>query len=144
MKSFFYTLRLHFLFIVLTQILYSLIYLFRPEVLDSWWEFLYSGICLFIYLAAGWIIMHELGKRWWTLLAGPAVFIAGYVVNGLTIFIIGPLTHHLPISAATVALPKFLQFSVYYILIALALSFVGGHLCRQKQRFKVKNHLEEK
>lgn len=144
MKAFFYTLRLHFLFIVLTQVLYGLIYIFRPEVLDTWWEFIYSGICLFIYLASGWMIMHELGKRRWTLLAGPVVFLVGYLVNGLTIFIISPWVHHLPISATVVALPRFLQFSVYYILIALALSFIGGRLCRQKQRFQAKNHLEEK
>lgn len=138
MKTFLHPIRLHLLFIVLTQILYTLVYIFNRDALDTYWIFFYNGICLFIYLAAGWIMMHETGKRLWTLPAGLVVFYVGYLVYMFGVLIVAPLVYHLPWNTWMDALPRLLKYSVYYALIAVALSFIGGHLCHQKRRFEKK------
>ncbi len=138
MKTFFKSIRLHLFFIVLTQVLYTLIYIFKRDVLESYWVFLYNGICLFIYLAAGWVTMYETGKRLWTAFAGLVVFYVGYIAYCIGVLVVAPLIYHFSLEASLPSLPRVLEYSVYYALIATALSFIGGHICHQKQRFDKK------
>lgn len=128
------SLRLHLVFIVLTQILYTVVDLFRPEVLDTYWLFFYTGICIFIYLAAGWVVMHEIGKRVDAALAGLLVFLVGYLTQIIGLFLIAPWLHDMPLKSVWPTLLKFVHYGLYYALIAVALAVVGAHICGQYQR----------
>lgn len=133
------TLRVHLLFIILLNIIYVMVDIFRPQQLDSDWFLLYMAVCIFIYLAAGWVVMHELGKRRLAALAGIIVFLAGYIIQLIGLFIVIPLIKEYSWSSTFTALLKFVHYGVYYALIALMLGFIGTHLCSQYQRHK-KNH----
>ena len=136
------TLRLHLLFIVLLNIMYTVVDIFRPQQLDSDWFFLFMGVCIFIYLAAGWVVMHELGKRRLAIFAGLIVFLAGYITQIIGLFIVLPLIKDYSWGSTFSALLKFIHYGVYYALIALLLALIGTHLCSQYQRYK-KNHSEK-
>lgn len=130
------SLRVHLVFIVLTQILYTLVYLFKPAVLDSYWIFFYTGICIFIYLAAGWVVMYEIGKRLAAAWAGLLVFLVGYLTQIIGVFLIAPWIHHMPLKSVIPTLLKFIHYGVYYALIAVALAVIGAHICGQYLRHK--------
>lgn len=134
MLNLIYSLRLHFLFIILINILYVSVYLFRPLQLDSYWFFLYMAVCIFIYIATGWMAMHEHNKRRLALLAGLLVFLAGYIVQLTGVFIGLIFIHSISFSMATSILFKTMKYGVYYGLIAITLSYIGAHICNQYQR----------
>ncbi|MFN7096122.1 MAG: hypothetical protein ACK4PR_00970 [Gammaproteobacteria bacterium] len=136
------SLRLHLIFIVLTQILYTLVDLFRPDTLDSYWIFFYTGICIFIYLAAGWVVMYEIGKRLTAAIAGLLVFIVGYLTQLIGLFLFIPWVHGKAMPNIGSALLKFIHYGLYYALIAMALAVVGAHICNQYKRHqKEKQHV---
>ncbi|MBY0544513.1 MAG: hypothetical protein K2Q14_03070 [Gammaproteobacteria bacterium] len=130
------TLRMHLLFIVLLNVMYIMVDIFRPQQLDSDWFFLYMAVCIFIYLAAGWVVMHEIGKRRLAVLAGLIVFLAGYIIQIMGLFVVLPLIKNYSWSSTLTALLKFIHYGVYYALIALMLALIGTHLCSQYQRHK--------
>ncbi|NNM58339.1 MAG: hypothetical protein HKM04_00785 [Legionellales bacterium] len=134
MRNLIHALRLHLLFIVLINIMYVLVYLFRPQQLDSYWFYLYMAVCIFIYLATGWVVMHEFNKRRLALLGGLLVFLVGYLIQLIGIFASLVLLTSIKLNTAVSILLKLLTYGVYYALIAIALAFIGAHICNQYRR----------
>lgn len=138
MKKFFASIQLHLFFITLTQILYATIYLLRPEVLGSYWLYFYNGICIFIYLATGWIVSYELRNNWLAIVGGFLVFLVGFLVQLIGVFYIVPYLNPQRAFINNTMVLKFMHYELYYAGIAIVLAIIGARLCTQYRRHQDK------
>ena len=136
MITLFKRLPLHFLFILLIQIMYILVALFNPALIHSFWFYLYAGVCLFIYFGAGWTIMHETKSRLLALLAGAALFLAGYIVQFIAQLINLAWEHHLTWLTVLASVQKTFSIELYFAFIAMAVSSIAAHICSQYERHR--------